>query len=118
MKHTIEHDLNDAEARVAVQRAFAEYRQAYAEYQPFLIWGDDAHANLGFSVKGIKLSGRIELQPHEVDVELDVPLPLRLFKGKAIAAIDKEVRRFIEIAHRERDPQAQSSVAGERGKSN
>ena len=102
MKHTIEHDLNDSEAKLATERAIAQYRERYAEYDPFLVWRDARRAELGFSVKGVKLKGSMELRPGAVDVDLDVPLLMRPFKGIAIAAIDKEVRHFIEQAHRER----------------
>ncbi|WP_437527585.1 polyhydroxyalkanoic acid system family protein [Sorangium sp. So ce726] len=102
MKHTIEHDLNDSEAKLATERAIAQYRERYAEYEPFLVWHDARRAELGFSVKGVKLKGSMELRPGAVDVDLDVPLLMRPFKGVAIAAIDKEVRHFIEQAHRER----------------
>lgn len=102
MKHTIEHDLTDGEAKVATERAIAQYRQRYAEYEPFLVWRDEKRAELGFSVKGVKLKGSMELRPGAVDVDLDVPLLLRPFKGVAIAAIDKEVRHFIGEAHKER----------------
>ncbi|MGK4001361.1 polyhydroxyalkanoic acid system family protein [Sorangium sp. So ce1036] len=106
MKHTIEHDLNDQEAKLATERAIAQYREQYAEYQPFLVWRDDRRAELGFSVKGVKLKGSMELRPGAVDVDLDVPLLLRPFKGVALAAIEKEVRHFIEQAHRERAQKA------------
>ncbi|WP_437588689.1 polyhydroxyalkanoic acid system family protein [Sorangium sp. So ce1000] len=102
MKHTIEHDLSDSEAKLATERAIAQYRQRYAEYEPFLVWRDERRAELGFSVKGVKLKGSMELRPGAVDVDLDVPLLMRPFKGVAIAAIDKEVRHFIEQAKRER----------------
>lgn len=102
MKHTIEHDLNDSEAKLATERAIAQYRERYAQYEPFLVWRDARRAELGFSVKGVKLKGSMELRPGAVDVDLDVPLLMRPFKGMAIAAIDKEVRHFIEEAHRER----------------
>ncbi|WP_437295731.1 polyhydroxyalkanoic acid system family protein [Sorangium sp. So ce426] len=102
MKHTIEHDLSDSEAKLATERAIAQYRERYAEYEPFLVWRDAKRAELGFSVKGVKLKGSMELRPGAVDVDLDVPLLMRPFKGVAISAIDKEVRHFIAEAHRER----------------
>ncbi|WP_437956907.1 polyhydroxyalkanoic acid system family protein [Sorangium sp. So ce119] len=102
MKHTIEHDLNDGEAKLATERAIAQYRERYAEYEPFLVWRDEKRAELGFSVKGVKLKGSMELRPGAVDVDLDVPFLMRPFKGIALAAIEKEVRHFIEEAHKER----------------
>ncbi|WP_437598694.1 polyhydroxyalkanoic acid system family protein [Sorangium sp. So ce590] len=109
MKHTIEHDLNDGEAKVATERAIAQYRERYAEFEPFLVWRDEKRAELGFSVKGVKLKGSMELRPGAVDVDLDVPFLLRPFKGVAIAAIDKEVRHFIGEAHKERAERGQGA---------
>ncbi|WP_437578749.1 polyhydroxyalkanoic acid system family protein [Sorangium sp. So ce887] len=102
MKHTVHHDLNDDEAKNAVLRAMARYCDRYAEYAPSMLWSDERRADLGFSFKGCKLGGRIELRPRTVDLEIEVPLPLRMFQRMAIAAIDTEVRRFIDEAHRER----------------
>ncbi|WP_437487391.1 polyhydroxyalkanoic acid system family protein [Sorangium sp. So ce1014] len=102
MKHTVHHDLNDDEAKNAVLRAMARYCDRYAEYAPSMLWSDERRADLGFSFKGCKLGGRLELRPRTVDLEIEVPLPLRMFQRMAIAAIDNEVRRFIDEAHRER----------------
>ncbi|WP_437601133.1 polyhydroxyalkanoic acid system family protein [Sorangium sp. So ce590] len=102
MKHTVHHDLNDEEAKSAVLRAMAQYCDRYAEYAPSMLWSDERRADLGFSFKGCKLGGRIELRPRTVDLEIDVPLPLRMFQRMAIAAIDTAMRRFIDEAHRER----------------
>ncbi|KYF76204.1 polyhydroxyalkanoic acid system family protein [Sorangium sp. So ce388] len=106
MKHTVHHDLNDEEAKKAVLRALAQYCDRYAEYSPSMLWSSERSAELGFCVKGFKLAGRLDLRPRTVDLEIDVPLPLRLFKRMAIAAIDAEVRRFIGEVHRERSRSA------------
>jgi hypothetical protein len=102
MKHTVHHDLNDEEAKGAVLRAMAKYCDRYAEYAPTIVWSDQRCAELGISFKGFTLSGRLELRPRAVDVEIEMPLPLRMFSRMAIAAIDAEVRRYIDEAHRER----------------
>lgn len=101
MKHTIEHDLSDGEVKCLTERAFAQYQERYGKYAPFLSWRDDRRADLGFSVRGFKLSGSLELRPHAMDLELEVPLPLRVFRTRAIEAIDKEARRFIDEMRRE-----------------
>ncbi|WP_437898280.1 polyhydroxyalkanoic acid system family protein [Sorangium sp. So ce124] len=102
MNHTVHHDLNDEEAKSAVLRAMAKYCDRYAEYAPSILWSDERHAHLGLSFKGFTLSGRLELRPRAVDFAIDMPLPLRMFNRMAIAAIDAEVRRCIDDAHRER----------------
>ncbi|MGK3996531.1 polyhydroxyalkanoic acid system family protein [Sorangium sp. So ce1024] len=113
MKHTVHHDLNDDEAKRAVMRAMAQYRERYAEYSPSMLWSDERCADLGFCFKGFKLSGRLELQPGAVDLDVDVPLTLRMFKRMAIAALDTEVRRFISEVHRERALRARAAVVEE-----
>ncbi|WP_437962546.1 polyhydroxyalkanoic acid system family protein (plasmid) [Sorangium sp. So ce119] len=113
MKHTVHHDLNDDEAKTAVLRALARYRDRYAEYSPSMLWSDDRSADLGFSFKGYKVTGRLELRPSAVDLDVDVPLALRMFKRMAIAAIDEEVRRYLGEAHRERALRAPAAVVEE-----
>ncbi|WP_437591413.1 polyhydroxyalkanoic acid system family protein [Sorangium sp. So ce1000] len=114
MKHTVHHDLNDEEAKSAVLRAMARYCDRYAEYAPSIFWREERCADLGLSFKGFTLSGRLELRHRVVDVEIDMPLPLRMFNRMAIAAIDAEVRRCIDEAHRERARRrAPSAVAQE-----
>ncbi|WP_437735509.1 polyhydroxyalkanoic acid system family protein [Sorangium sp. So ce1335] len=110
MKHTVHHDLNHEEAKKAVLRAMAQYRERYAEYSPTMRWSDDQRADLGFCFKGYRLTGRLELRPWAVDLDVDVPLPLRMFKRMAIAALDAEVRRFLGEAHRERALRASTAV--------
>lgn len=112
MKHTIEHDLSEEETKLTVQRALTQYCERYAEYSPFMVWRDETHADMGFSVKGLKLSGTLALRPHAVDIDLSVPLPLLVFKKMAISAIDKEVRAAIDTTHRARSQGASASAAG------
>lgn len=113
MKHTVHHDLNDDEAKTAVLRAMAQYRERYAEYSPSMLWSDDRRADLGFCFKGYRLSGHLELRPSAVDLDVDVPLPLRMFKRMAIAALDTEVRRFLCEVHGERARRAPAAVEEE-----
>ncbi|AUX29644.1 MULTISPECIES: polyhydroxyalkanoic acid system family protein [Sorangium] len=113
MKHTVHHDLNDEEAKNAVLRAMERYRERYAEYAPSMLWSDERRADLGLCFKGFQVAGRLELGPRTVDLDIDVPLPLRMFKRMAIAAIDAEVRRYIDEAHRERSRRAHGAALGE-----
>ncbi|AUX20683.1 hypothetical protein SOCEGT47_011560 [Sorangium cellulosum] len=110
MKHTVHHDLNDDAARRAVQRALQRYGARYAEYAPSVLWQDEGSAALGLSVRGFPLVGRIALRSRSVEVDLDVPAALRPFDRMAISAIDAEVQRSIDEAHRERSLRAPVAV--------
>ena len=95
MKHSIAHDLDESLAKKAAERAFAAYAVKLADYAPVVTWTDAAHANITFNVKGMTLKGRFTLAPGSIDLELDVPFLLRMFQGKAINVIDREVREWL-----------------------
>ena len=98
MKHTIRHDLGVELATKATAAAFDSYRQNYAKYDPQAKWHSDHHAEVTFKVKMVRLQGRIEIHDDRIDMDLDVPLMLRVFKEKALSAIEREVRVWIEKA--------------------
>jgi putative polyhydroxyalkanoic acid system protein len=100
VKHAIPHTLPPETARVALDRAFASYKEKYSEYGPTMVWENDKRAAIGFKVKGVSLDGAIELQPNKMDVELDVPFLLKPFQKKAIEIVEREVRVWIEKAQK------------------
>jgi Putative polyhydroxyalkanoic acid system protein (PHA_gran_rgn) len=95
MKHTIEHDLDTATAKKVTDRAFAEYRTRYPDYEPTLRWTDDRRADVTFNAKGVKLNGSMHIAEKAISLELDVPFLFRLFQKKAVEVIDREVRVWI-----------------------
>jgi hypothetical protein len=98
MKHVIEHGLDAATAHKVTERAFAEYRARYPAYDPTLTWTSDRAAKVGLSAKGLKLAGSVVLRDGAIDVELEVPLLLRVFQKRAMEVIDREVRAWVERA--------------------
>ena len=98
MKHVIEHGLDAATAHKVTERAFAEYRARYPSYDPTLTWSSERAARIGMSAKGVKLGGSVTLRDGAIDVELEVPLLLRVFQKRAIEVIDREVRSWVERA--------------------
>jgi hypothetical protein len=98
MKHVIEHGLDAATAHKVTERAFAEYRARYPSYDPTLTWTSDRAAKVGLSAKGVKLSGAVTLRDNAIDVELEVPLLLRIFQKRALEVIEREVRTWVERA--------------------
>jgi hypothetical protein len=98
MKHKIDHDLGIELASKATKAAFAEYQKKFAKYDPKANWRSDATADVSFKVKLMSLKGSIEIKDDRIELELDVPLMFRVFKDKAMRAIEKEVRVWIEKA--------------------
>jgi Putative polyhydroxyalkanoic acid system protein (PHA_gran_rgn) len=98
VKHAIPHNLTPETARTALERAFASYKEKYAEYNPSMTWENDKRAAIGFKVKGVSLDGAIDLQPNKMEVELDVPFLFKPFQKKAIEIVEREVRVWIDKA--------------------
>ena len=98
MKHSIPHDLDEALAKKAAEKAFAAYALKLADYDPRVTWTDEKHASITFNVKGMTLKGRFTLAPSSIDLDLDVPFLLRIFQGKAVDVIDREVREWLDKA--------------------
>jgi hypothetical protein len=95
MKHEVPHDLGQAKAREVAENAFAAYQAKFAEYQPKVNWTSDKTAEISFNVKGMNLSGLVEVTDKVIAIDLDVPFLLRPFKGKAMEVIEAEIRQWI-----------------------
>jgi hypothetical protein len=98
MKHEIPHDLDVSMAKTVAVRAFDSYRARFAEYGPKMEWAGDRDAKIEFRVKGFTLHGSIGIRARSIDLDLDVPFVLRLFKSRAIDVIEKEVRVWLAKA--------------------
>lgn len=98
MKHQIAHDLDVSLAKEAAVRAFEAYQKRFTNYHPTMQWDTDKKARIGFSVKGVKLEGWIDILPRAIELDLDVPFLFRPFKGKAIEVIEREVRNWLAKA--------------------
>ena len=92
----VPHKLDDAGARLAVEKAFDHYRSRYAAYKPRLKWLDAERAEIGFSAKGVSLQGTIALHPGKIVMDAKVPLLLKPFTKKAVAAIESEMHKWLE----------------------
>lgn len=98
MKHVMPHDLAPDLARQVAERAFDAYREKYGRYSPTLTWVTDTRAEASFNAKGILLKGSIELEPHAIAFDLDVPFVFRIFKGRAIAIMERELEHWTDKA--------------------
>ena len=98
MKHAVEHDLGQDLAKKVADSAFASYAKKFAKYNPTATWVSPKRANISFSVKGMTLSGALEVTATTIEMDLDVPFLLRPFKGTAISVIETEIRQWIKKA--------------------
>ena len=98
MKHAVPHDLGQDLARKVAEAAFASYAQKFAKYQPKANWVTPTRANISFGVKGMTLSGSLEVSSTAIEMDLDVPFLLKPFKGTAISVIEGEIREWIKKA--------------------
>ena len=98
MKHEIHHGLSPDLAKKAIDKAMEAYSARFAEYNPSFRWVTDNKGELGFKAKGVSVDGTIEIAGAKILVDLDVPFLLRIFKGKAIDVIDREVKKWVEKA--------------------
>lgn len=100
MTHDIPHDLDFDLAKLAAQKAAEAYGKRFAEYDYRAKWVSDSRVELGFTVVGKRLEGAMTIKPNKLELELDVPLMLRPFRGKAIEIIEKEARTWLDKAKR------------------
>ncbi len=100
LKHRIHHGLAVDLAKRAIEKAMAAYSERFAAYDPTFTWQSETRGRVTFEAKGMTVEGEVELIGAEVTVELTVPFILRIFRRKAIAVIDREVRAWCEKARR------------------
>jgi len=100
MKYVVPHQLDQATARRAAEKAYDSYKERFAEYKPTADWTSERHCDVTFTVKGIRLAGTIDLEDDGIHMDLDVPLVFRPFKKRALGLVEKEIATWIGKAER------------------
>jgi len=98
MKHAVPHDLGQDLAKKVADAAFASYARKFGKYNPKSTWISPNRANISFSVKGMTLTGALEVTASAIEMDLDVPFLLKPFKGTAISVIEGEIKEWIQKA--------------------
>jgi hypothetical protein len=98
LKGSIKHDLTPEQLRAAVRKFAEVYVQRFAEYNATAEWVNDDNVEVRFKVKGVRLTGKLELMPREIGLDMSVPLPFALFKSRALKAIEEEVTPWLAKA--------------------
>jgi hypothetical protein len=60
-----------------------------------MTWTSDYSAKVGFKVKGVGLDGKIQVNEHDVVMDLDVPFLLKPFRSMALEVIEREIKLWI-----------------------
>ncbi len=95
MKHSVPHDLGAEKARKVAEAAITSYQAKFESYHPEATWVSERRAEIRFAVKGMTLTGTLEVTDRTIDMELEVPFFLRPFRGTAMAVIEKEINAWI-----------------------
>jgi hypothetical protein len=98
MKHEIAHDLGQVKAREITLKALEAYRVRFLEFDPQLVWKNDKQAEIGCTIKGMKIGGTVEIAERAIVLDIEVPFLLRPFKGMAVQVIEGEIRKWIDRA--------------------
>lgn len=98
MKHSVPHDLGQERAKKVAEAALESYAQKFAKYSPRATWTSTNRADIAFSVKGMSISGSLDVLPTSIDMDLEVPFLLKPFKGQALAVIEGEIKEWIQKA--------------------
>ena len=95
MKHTVNHDLGQERAKKVTEQALSTYAEKFAKYNPKTTWTSASHADISFKVKGMNLSGSVDVKESSIDLELDVPFLLKPLQGQAISVIEGEIKTWL-----------------------
>ena len=96
MKHTVNHDLGQERAKKVTESALTTYAEKFSKYSPKTSWVSPSKANISFSVKGMSLSGSVEVKDKTIELDLDVPFLLKPFQGQAISVIEGEIKSWLD----------------------
>jgi hypothetical protein len=94
-KHVVKHDLSPELAKKATLEAWKSYSTRFAKYEPTSEWVTADKANVAFKVKGVVVTGTLELVPHAIEMQLEVPFLFRPFRKLALEVVEEEIREWI-----------------------
>lgn len=94
--HEIQHGLGLEQAKRAADLALREYQQRFGAKGLSARWISDTRAEVEYSAKGAKVEATVDVSSSVLRIDVRVPLLLRPFKSAAVAAVEREARRFIE----------------------
>lgn len=93
MTIAIKHKLENIEAKRRISSAIGELSNSYSTIikSPTVIWKGN-RVSLGVTIKGVAVSGKIEINKEEVTMNFGIPLVAIMFKKK----IETEIRTYLQ----------------------
>src|SRR5947208_1217810 len=93
----IPHKLSEAEARARLESGVADARRKYGNYlKDFRETWTGNRMEFAGTVMGQHLSGRIDVKPTTVRIEVDLPMLLGMMAKKFIPQVQAEATRMLE----------------------
>ena len=93
----IPHHLTEAEAKARLVNGLADARTKYGKHLAgFTETWNGNHMEFGGKVMAQHISGRIDVLPQSVRVEVDLPMLLAMFAKKFIPQVEAEGRKMLE----------------------
>jgi hypothetical protein len=93
----IPHKLTEGEAKERLVKGLADARTKYGNYMAnFTETWTGNHMEFAGPIMGQHISGRIDLMPQSVRVEVDLPMLLAMFAKKFIPQVEAEGRKMLE----------------------
>ncbi|HVT90276.1 MAG TPA: polyhydroxyalkanoic acid system family protein [Tepidisphaeraceae bacterium] len=94
---SLPHDLTQVEARARIEKGIANARATYGsrlgEVQEK--WTDN-HLDFHVRAAGQQVTGRLDVLPHDVKLEVDLPWMLALLAGKFTQQVEQEGQKLLE----------------------
>jgi Putative polyhydroxyalkanoic acid system protein (PHA_gran_rgn) len=92
----IPHQLTQEQARQRLVDGIADARRKYGKHlEGFTETWTGNHMEFAGAVMAQRVSGRIDVQPTSVRVEVDLPMLLAIFAKKYIPQVEAEGRRML-----------------------
>ena len=99
MQYIIKHDLSQALAKKAAEKAAEHYTAKWQKYDAKTTWLSDSQAEITFCVKGMSVVATVDMQPGQAVIDMkEVPLLLRPFKTMALDVVQKTMAEWIDRA--------------------
>lgn len=96
MQMSVAHALTAAETRSRVDRATGEYGTRHPHAAISVVWKDETHAAVSFTVRGKTIAVAMTLQDKRIEIEADVPLLFRPFEGMIRSRVETEAAKWLK----------------------
>lgn len=100
MDHVIKTGLDVETQKTTLDQAFAEQTKKYPQYSPTFKWTGETEGLFSFKpTPSMEIEGKVLVSENEIGIKFTkLPFLAKMFKGKAIELVEKEVQVWVEKA--------------------